>query len=34
MQCEGPFSTEGYVAIRAITGNTSVNPFALTPLAP
>lgn len=34
MQCDGPFSTEGYGVIRAITGNTSVNPFALTPLAP
>lgn len=34
MQCDGPFTTEGYGILRPITGTTPENPFAPVPLAP
>jgi hypothetical protein len=34
MECDGPFSTDGYGVLRPITGEMSENPFARAPLAP
>lgn len=34
MECDGPFTTDGYGILRPITGEMAENPFARAPLAP